>query len=224
MITVRLPLAAAGLTTGAIGAFGPLAEAADHDFTAHAVAHLLLGMAAPLLLCLAAPVTFLLRTLPRPVARRLGRLLTIAPMRVLTEPVVAAALNVGGLWLLYTSGLFAAMHSHSALHAMVHLHMVMAGYLFTVSIISVDPLPHRRSYSYRAAVLVAAFAAHDILAKVIYAHPPVGLDPTQVKSGAMIMYYGGDALSIIVMIILCGRWSREARRIPLPGLGQARTS
>ena len=224
MITVRLPLAAAGLVAGAVGAFGPLAKAADHDFTAHAVTHLLLGMAAPLLLCLAAPVTFLLRTLPRPVARRVGRLLTIAPVRVLTEPIVAAALNIGGLWLLYTSGLFAAMHSNSALHAMVHLHLVIAGYLFTVSIISPDPLPHRRPYPYRAAVLVAAVAAHDILAKVIYAHPPVGLDPHQVKSGAMIMYYGGDALSIIVMIILCARWNREARRIPLDGLGQARTS
>jgi putative membrane protein len=143
---------------------------------------------------------------------------------VLTEPVVAATLNVGGLWLLYTSGLFAAMHANSALHAVVHVHMAIAGYFFTVSIISVDPLPHRRPYPYRAAVLVAAVAAHDILAKVIYAHPPVGLDPTQVKSGAMIMYYGGDALSIFVMIILCARWSRDPGRVPLRGLGQAKTS
>ena len=141
MIIVRLPLAAAGLIAGALGAFGPLAEAADHDFTAHAVAHLLLGMVAPLLLCLAAPVTFLLRSLPRPVARRLGRLLAIAPVRVLTEPVVAAALNIGGLWLLYSSSLFETMHSNSAVHVVVHLHMAIAGYLFTVSIISMDPLP-----------------------------------------------------------------------------------
>jgi putative membrane protein len=72
--------------------------------------------------------------------------------------------------------------------------------------------------------LVAAVAAHDILAKVIYAHPPVGVDPMQARSGAMIMYYGGDALSIIVMIILCARWSRHPGRIALRGLGQARTS
>jgi putative membrane protein len=224
MIAVLLPLAAAGLVAGATAVFGPLADAADHDFTAHAVAHLLIGMLAPLLVCLAAPVTVLLRTLPWPVARRLGHLLTIAPVRVLTEPVVAAALSVGGLWLLYTSGLFAALHSHPALHTVVSLHMAIAGYLFTVSIISVDPMPHRRPYSYRAAVLVAAVAAHDILAKVIYAHPPVGVDPMQARSGAMIMYYGGDALSIIVMIILCARWSRHPGRIALRGLGQARTS
>jgi putative membrane protein len=224
MITVRLPLAAAAFVAGVTGAFGPLAEAAHHDFTAHVVAHLLLGMVAPLLLCLAAPVTFLLRALPQPVARRLGRFLSKAPVRVLTEPVVAAALNVGGLWLLYTSGLFAAMHSNPALHAVVHLHMAIAGYLFTVSIIGVDPMPHRRTYPYRAAVLVAAVAAHDILAKVIYAHPPAGVDPTQVTSAAMIMYYGGDAVSIIVMIILCARWIRDPRRIPFNELGQARTS
>ena len=217
MIIVRLPLAAAGLIAGALGAIGPLAEAADHDFTAHAVAHLLLGMVAPLLLCLAAPVTFLLRSLPRPVVRRLGRLLAIAPVRVLTEPVVAAALNIGGLWLLYSSSLFETMHSNSAVHVVVHLHMAIAGYLFTVSIVSMDPLPHRRPFPYRAAVLVAAVAAHDILAKIIYARPPLGVDPAQAKSGAMIMYYGGDALSIIVMIILCARWRPYPRRIPLRG-------
>lgn len=49
-------------------------------------------------------------------------------------------------------------------------------------------------------------------------------DPTHVTSAAMIMYYSGDVVSIIVMIILCARWIRDPRRIPLGGLGQAKTS
>ena len=60
-------------------ASGPLAEAADTGFVAHMVTHLLLGMLAPLLLVLAAPVTLLLRTLPLAAARRVSRVLTSRP-------------------------------------------------------------------------------------------------------------------------------------------------
>jgi hypothetical protein len=49
-------------------------------------------------------------------------------------------------------------------------------------------------------------------------------DPTHVTSAAMIMYYGGDTVSIIVMVILCAGWIRHPRRIPLGGDGQAKTS
>ncbi len=38
------------------------------------------------------------------------------------------------------------------------------------------------------------------------------------------MVAGDDAVSIIVMVILCARWIRDPRRIPFHELGQARTS
>ena len=78
--------------------------------------------------------------------------------------------------------LFAAMHANALVHVLVHLHMAVAGYLFTISIISADPLPHRRSYPHRAAVLVVAIAAHDIMAKIIYASPPVGVPTRRMRA------------------------------------------
>ena len=84
-------------------------------------------------------------------------------------------LSVGGLWLLYTTGLYPAMHHHPGLHVLVHAHMFLAGYLFTAAMVSVDPMPHRRSFPHRSLVLVLALAAHDILAKYLYAHPPAGV-------------------------------------------------
>ncbi len=39
-------------------------------------------------------------------------------------------LSVGGLWLLYGTGLFGAMH-YPVVHAIVHAHVTTAGYLFT---------------------------------------------------------------------------------------------
>lgn len=192
---------------------GPLGAAAHHGFVAHMVAHLLLGMAAPLLLVVAAPVTVVLRALPVGSARVLAKVLRSMPIRLLTEPVIAAVLDIGGLWLLYTTGLYQAMHLHPAVHVLVHVHMFLTGYLFTAALVGVDPAPHRRGHGHRAAVLVSALAAHDILAKHLYAHPPAGVAAAQAEPGAMIMYYGGDAVDVVLIIMLCAGWygSRAAR-------------
>jgi putative membrane protein len=201
-----------GVLAAGSAVIGPLADAAHASFEGHVVAHLLLGMLAPLLLVLAAPVTLLLRTLPVTAARRLSRVLASVPVRILTEPVVAALLNVGGLWLLYTTGLFPAMPSSWPVYAVVHAHMLAAGYLFTLAIVGVDPLRHRRSFGHRAVVLIAALAAHDVLAKYLYAHPPIGVPADAARSGAMIMYYGGDAVDLAMIVLLCAAWYRSRRR------------
>ncbi|MEC5181912.1 cytochrome c oxidase assembly factor CtaG [Arthrobacter sp. CG_A4] len=124
-------------------------------------------------------------------------MLSSAPVQVLTHPVSAAVLNVGGLWVLYTTG----------------VHMLAAGYLFTAALIGTDPDPHRAGYRTRAVVLVAALAGHDILAKTLYAIPPAGVTvpQAQAQAGAQLMYYGGDAIDLIVITIFCYRWYRHTR-------------
>jgi putative membrane protein len=191
----------AGLGCAAAAVTGPLAAAAHHDFTAHMGGHLLLGMAAPLLLVLAAPVTLALRALPVRHARLVSRLLRWWPARIVSHPVTAAVLNAGGLWVLYTTDL----HRQLA-HGLVQAHVLIAGYLFTAAIIGVDPAPHRPGRHLRAAVLVAFLAAHGILAKHLYAHPPAGVTTLQAEAGAQLMYYGGDALDLILIAIFCRQW------------------
>jgi len=200
-----------GSLAGAAAVTGPLAAAAQHSFPAHMAAHVLLGMLAPLLLVLAAPVTVLLRALPVPAARQISRVLASAPVAVLTEPVVAAVLSVGGLWLLYTTGLYAATHVRPELHLAMHAHVFLAGYLFAVAIVGIDPMPHRRSYLHRSVVLVADVAGHDILAKFLYAHPPAGVSGPVAETGAMVMYYAGDAVELALIVLLCARWYHAAR-------------
>lgn len=207
----RMLLWAVGVVVAATAFTGPLASAAHHSFPAHMVAHLLIGMLAPLLLVVAAPVTVLLRRLPVRAARLVTRALRSRPVRVLTDPVVAAVLNVGSLWVLYTTDVYALMLTSPALHVIVGLHMMVVGYLFTVAFVGIDPMPHRRSFRYRALVLVLALAAHDILAKYVYAHPPVGTEPEAAQSAAMIMYYGGDAIDVGLIALLGASWYRAVR-------------
>jgi putative membrane protein len=200
-----------GLGAVAASALGPLSEAAHRDFPAHMAQHLLLGMLGPLLLVSAAPVTLALRVLPVSHGRRLSRLLASQPVRYVSHPVTAAVLNMGGLWILYTTGLYQAMREHQALHIVVHAHVLVAGYLLTFALVGVDPAPHRPGYSSRAAVLVLYLAAHAILAKYLYAHPPAGMPSSQGQRGAMLMYYGGDAVALGLIVAFCSQWLAAAR-------------
>jgi putative membrane protein len=191
------------------------------DFAAHMTDHLLLGMAAPLLLVLAAPVTLALRALPVPRARRLARFLKVRPLRILTHPVTAAVLNAGGLWVLYTTGVYPRMGEHAWLHGLVSAHTLAAGYLFTAAVIGVDPAPHRPGPRARALVLVAFLATHDILAKHLYAHPPAGVAAPQAQAGAQLMYYGGDLLDVLLITIFCWQWYTASAPGPVPARRRA---
>ncbi|MRX72112.1 cytochrome c oxidase assembly protein [Bacillus lacus] len=190
---------------------GPLADRAHHDFYFHMLGHLLLGMLAPLLMVLGAPMTLLFRSINTSTARQVTKLLKSWPARILTDPVTASLLNIGGLWLIYTTNVYALMHENGFLHLLIHFHVFAAGYLFTAAMIYIDPVSHPRPYLYRSAVLVAALAGHGILAKILYANPPLGVSEAQAQSGAMLMYYGGDAVDAVLIFLLCLQWYRSAR-------------
>ncbi|GGO03698.1 cytochrome c oxidase assembly protein [Saccharibacillus kuerlensis] len=201
-----------GVTVSASAITGPLAQAAHASFTAHMLGHLLLGMLGPLLIALSAPITLLLRSLPRRGARFLSALLRSQALAFLSNPVTASLLNVGGLWILYTTGLYTVMHHSTALHILVHFHVFAAGYLFTISVLPVDPAPHRTSFGFRAGVMIAAFAAHGILSKYLYANPPIGTASEDARIGAQLMYYGGDGVDLLLIILFCYRWYRQGGR------------
>lgn len=211
----------AGLLVAAVSLVGPLAVAGHESFPAHMLGHLLAGMVAPILLVLAAPVTLALRALDVRQARRLSRLLRSVPARFLVHPVTAATINVGSLWLLYTTPLFDLMRSSPFLHLVVTAHFLIAGYLFVASLIGIDPNPHRAGYPLRALVLVTALAGHGILAKYLFAHPPAGVPAVEAESGSMLMYYGGDIADAVIIVVLCLQWYRAAGKRDPEGAADA---
>jgi putative membrane protein len=202
----------AGWLLGLLAAGAALAVPADQGLGRHMVGHTLLGMVAPLLLVTAMPVTLALRALPTTAARRLARVLRSSPLRVLTHPVLAAALAVGGLWLLYRTGLHEAAMHDPLLQLAVQTHVLLAGYLLAAVLVGRDPLPHRARPALRAAVLVAAVAAHDVLAKSIVADPPAGVGPAEALDGAQVMYYLGAPGEIALFVLLGVEWSARDRR------------
>jgi putative membrane protein len=211
----RSMLWCAGLGTATVALVGPLADAAERDFTAHVAGHLLLGMLAPLLLVSAAPVTLALRTLPLTGARRLARILDGRTVQVLTHPITATALNVGGLWLLYTTDLYPRSIGQEWLHLAVHAHVLASGYLFASAVVGVDPAPHRPGRPQRAVVLLLYLTAHTVLARYLYAHPPTGVPAEQSQRAAVLMYYGGDAIDLGLIVVFCQQWFTARRPDPI---------
>jgi putative membrane protein len=189
----------------------------DEDFRGHMLQHLLIGMLAPLGLAMGAPVTLLLRSLPTRHGRLVGRVLRSRPAHVLGHPVTALLLTVGGVAALYCTPLYAATGAHPLLHDLVHVHFLVAGYLFAWVIAGPDPAPRRPSVRARLVVLGVAVAGHAILSQLLYAGivGPVAVPAEQLQGGAVLMYYGGDIAELLLAFALVTSW--RPRRSTAPG-------
>ena len=196
-----------------------LASRMHYDIRGHMVQHLLIGMAAPLGLVLAAPVTLILRTLPTRTARRVMRVLRSPGGRGVTHPITAAVLNTRGMYLLYLTPLYAYTLTYSYLHPLIHLHFLAAGCLFAWAIICPDSMAHRPPFGLRLGVLLVSLTAHACLSKLMYAQgwPRQTWHPVeQIREAAQWMYYGGDTLEILLTVALFAGWyqarGRQLRR------------
>lgn len=148
-------------TSGGLGAYAHFA------FSYHMVAHMILGMVAPIGFVLSAPITLALRTLPigrtpdeRGIRGNLIALLHSKYFRVISNPVVALAIFDGSLFLLYMTPLFGdLMQSHQG-HLFMNIHFLLAGTLFFHVIVGIDPSPKRVPYIVRIIILFAAMSIH----------------------------------------------------------------
>ncbi|MEH6669601.1 cytochrome c oxidase assembly protein [Halopseudomonas sp.] len=191
-------------------ALSPVAMHWGHmDLRGHMAQHLLLGMFAPLALVYGAPGTLLLRNMPAVGARRLMGLAGWRSVRVLIHPVTAAFLNVGAMYVLYLTPAFAYTQESPAAHLFVHVHFLVAGYLFVWSIAGPDPAPQRPSLRLRLLVLLLAGAAHGVLGKLMYGYGyprGVAASPAEIRDAAQWMYYGGDLAGLLLAVMFFAIW------------------
>ncbi len=210
---MRTLSALAGLGVLAAALVPPISTHAD-VFAVHVTGHLLLAMLAPLLLALSAPITLVLRTVGVPARRRVLAVLHGRAARVVTWAPVVLLLEVGGMYAFYLTPLFGLAHAVTWVYVLVHIHMFLAGWLFSTVVAGRDPMPRRPRLPGLLAVLVVAAAAHGILAKLMYAHdlPAMAGTPAQVQLGAQVMFSGGDLVELATATAVMGAWyAREGR-------------
>ena len=152
-------------TSGGLGVY------AKFSFEYHMVAHMALGMIAPIGIVLGAPITLALRTLPqgrneeeRGVRGTLIALLHSKPAGVFTNPVVILAIFDGSLFALYMTPLFGNMMQSHLGHLVMNVHFLLAGILFFHVIIGIDPNPRKVPHIVRIVILFAAMSIHAFFA------------------------------------------------------------
>ena len=148
-------------TSGGLGVY------AMYSFEYHMIAHMTLGMIAPIGLVLGAPITLALRTLPqgRTSTESGPRAILVALLHsrigiLLTNPIIALALFDGSLFVLYFTDLFGILMASHAGHLLMNVHFILAGYLFFMIVIGLDPTPRRIHHLVRIVILFAAMAIH----------------------------------------------------------------
>jgi putative membrane protein len=136
------------------------------------------------------------------------RVLHSPAVSVLTAPATAVTLDLGGLYVLYLTGLYQAAKHDSVIHAAVHLHMFLAGCLLSWAVIGIDPIRRRPGTRGRLATLFIAAAGHDTLAKLMYAWMlPAGGGPAAGRQlGAELMYNGGTVIDVALAVIVMTQW------------------
>lgn len=184
------------------------------SFPQQIVSHLVVIMLAPTALALGAPVTLWLRACRPGLRRRTLRLLSSRAARWATLPPVVVLLDVTGLSAYYLTPLFATVHQHPALHALVHTHMFVTGFLVSWFVLGRDPGPRRGGLVAQLSVLLATAVAHDVLAKLMYSRllPAGAGTPDQIQAGAQLLYYGGDGLEVLTAAIVLTAWYRRGGR------------
>ena len=162
--TISFALAIAAIDFATSGGLGLYAHFA---FSYHMVAHMILGMIAPIGIVLGAPITLALRTLPqgRNVDERgvRGSLLAALHSKLAifyTNPLVALAFFDGSLFVLYFTGLFGSLMQSHVGHLFMSIHFLLAGILFFHVVIGIDPNPRRVPHLVRIVILFAAMSIH----------------------------------------------------------------
>jgi putative copper resistance protein D len=219
-------------TSGGLGLYAHFA------FSWHMVAHMTLGMIAPIAIVLSAPITLALRTLPQgrnPQERGVrGTLLSALHSRyssVIVNPVGALIIFDGSLFLLYFTSLFGKLMNSHAGHLFMNIHFLLAGFLFFHVIIGIDPNPKRPPFLARIVTLLAAMSIHAFFSVALMSSSTLidsgyfaslqtpwvsDLLADQNKGGA-IGWAMGEIPILIALVATFIMWTRddarEARRI-----------
>jgi putative membrane protein len=202
---------AGALAVGVVATQSGVARYEDDRLWVHMVQHTLLGLALPLLIVLAAPLTLVLQTAGPATRKGVRQALRSRPAHVLTHPVVAWCLFGGGLVAIYLTPLLEASARNEAVHLAVHAHVVLAGTLFLAVLVGVDPLPGRPPFAARLLALLVAVPFHAVVGlALLSARRPVAAEAypllSDQRTAAGLFWGTGELFTVVVAAIVVRQW------------------
>lgn len=188
------------------------------SFTAHAVQHLLLGMVAPALFALGAPITLALQASRGAVRRPLLRVLHSRPAAIACSPLLAWALFGGSMLAVYLTPLYRLSLDNALVHEALHVHFLVAGSLFFWPVLGADPLPRRLPHGARLLMVFLTIPFHAVLGIALLGGAPLAPEHTLAdhRAGTGALWAAGDLLGLVAVLIVAYQWmsheEREAAR------------
>jgi len=202
----------------------PVEALAEHMLSFHQLQHLLLRMFGPLLILLGAPLTPMLRGLPRWALMGVVRPVVGNPRvrrvyELMINPVIATVLFIIILFVWQVPGAHNAALRNAGLHEFMHSTMLASGFLFWWLV--VDPKPHRSRLHYGLRILclgliiipntilgaVITFADHVLYSAYAEVEQPFTISlMTDQQVGGAILWVLGDMMSVLVAGIVMVMW------------------
>jgi len=199
-------------------------------FSQHMLAHMVLGMAVPVLLVPGAPITLALRAIAKRTDGSRGPrewILLLVHSRLfafLANPIVASVLFAASLWAFYYTPLFSWATTNHIGHEWMIVHFLLTGYLFVSVLIGVDPSPGRPPYPVRFLILLATMVFHAFFGLALlsgsgllladwYGAMGNGVDAlADQQAGGGIAWSVGEIPTVALAIAVAIMWSRSDER------------
>ncbi|MFN2517949.1 MAG: cytochrome c oxidase assembly protein [Jatrophihabitantaceae bacterium] len=209
----------AGLAVCGFATSGSIAVYDQVLFTAHMIGHLALVMLAPVLLMCGRPVTLALTASAEPRRSRIERVVRGRVLSLLTAPPVALASYTVVIVGSHLTGLMDTIMRTTWAGQVEHLVYVLAGCQFFSLIVGDEPIRWRLASPARWLLLAVAMAVDTFTGVVLLqgTRPVAMVTSPGLRVGALsdthtggaIMWFGGDGIMAVVMIVLVVGWLRR---------------
>ncbi len=203
-------------------------------FTAHMIGHLMLVMLAPALLMAGRPLNLLLAAKQGQSRERIRRILLGRTISLLTAPPVALASYTVVIVGTHLTGLMDEIMRYTWLGQLEHLTYLVLGCQFFAVVIGDPPIRWRLGVPARLFMLAISMAVDTFTGIVllqtktaIHMMPPPDANINQLtdtQTGGAIMWFGGDGIMAVIMVVTAIGWIYRQNAVVEPGgwLEQAR--
>jgi cytochrome c oxidase assembly factor CtaG len=222
-----------GLLVIAVATMSGVGSYDDTLFWDHMVQHLLLLMVAPPLLVSGQPMTLLLHASRNPVHTWAKRALRSRAVHWVTWPLLGTALYAATVVGTHLTSFMSYVESNATVHQAEHVLFLVVGYLYFLPLIGKEPIGWRVAYPLRLFLLFLAMPVDAFTGVVLgsmttdpfHAMEPRPWGPSPVQDlhdGGAVMWIGGAAIMLVLILAVFFAWSRERR--PSAGMGWLETA
>jgi putative copper resistance protein D len=202
---------------GGAGVLVASAFAPSTSFTGHMVEHVAIGMAAPMLLALGAPITLALQAAGPASKRALRSWLHGRVSRVVAHPLVAWVTFGATVVAVVFTPVLAWSAEYGAVDALLHVHLLVAGSLFAWTLLAVDPLPRALPFAGRMLAAIAAVPFHAFVGVALLSAskplaPRVYPSLADQHGAAAVLWSSGELFTLVLAGIVFARWYAADQR------------